>query len=344
MKNRHFIAALAFVALAAALLITGCSSSDANSDGPLRRVEVVMPTSPETATSHSYSGRVKMDNLIGLGFKVGGEIVSINVKEGDKVKKGQLLAQLDKSDYCISRDAAKILYEQVKDEVGRIEQLYQRKSVSENDYVKAVAGMKRAEAGYLGYQKQVDYTSLYAPADGEVTAIMGRVNELTDAGVPVMNILERKAMHVRVSIPMQEVQRQNSMLRVECVVDGKGVAMQVLSVSPVSDNNQLYEMLLSLRDNVPSVLAPGMNVSVKIYYTSDVLSDDVFSIPMRSVVEEKGQRYVWVVGQDSVVHRRTVITEGLSGENVLVRGLTGNERIVKAGVHHVIENEKVVVL
>lgn len=101
---------------------------------------------PQCDVDHSYpvwsrehqnfSGVVQESHNIGLGFKTAGQIEKIYVKEGDYVKKGQLIAQLDHTDYQLGVQALEIQCKQLEDEVKRTEALYRSKSISINDYEK----------------------------------------------------------------------------------------------------------------------------------------------------------------------------------------------------------------
>ena len=102
-------------------------------------VYLITPTMVSGDNFKNYSGTVEASNDISLGFKTPGELNKIHVKEGDFVREGDLLAELDDSDDKLGVSALEIQYAQVKEEVARIEKLYQQKSVSVNDYEKAQA-------------------------------------------------------------------------------------------------------------------------------------------------------------------------------------------------------------
>lgn len=100
---------------------------------------------PQCDVDHSYpvwsrehqnfSGVVQESHNIGLGFKPQDKLKNIR-KEGDYVKKGQLIAQLDHTDYQLGVQALEIQCKQLEDEVKRTEALYRSKSISINDYEK----------------------------------------------------------------------------------------------------------------------------------------------------------------------------------------------------------------
>ena len=138
---------------------------------PVHSVEVTCPSPSCKTVTKSYSGIVREAHEISLGFKTAGQIKYIHVKEGDRVRKGELLAELDDADYKLGVDALQIQYDQLKDEVARTGKLFEQKSVSANDYEKATAGLKQ-----LGIQLQVnknklEYTKLYSPTDGYIQTV-----------------------------------------------------------------------------------------------------------------------------------------------------------------------------
>ena len=85
-----------------------------------------------------YPGKVKASEDISLAFRVSGTIQRIPVKDGQQVKAGQLLAELDPSDYQIQLDATEAQYKQVKSEAERVIALYKDGGTTPVAYDKAV--------------------------------------------------------------------------------------------------------------------------------------------------------------------------------------------------------------
>lgn len=105
-------------ALIAFTLLTACKKTE-QPETQRRSVLLTQPTHAEKTTVKTYSGRVYEAQTINLGFKVAGQISKIYVQEGDFVRQGQLVAQLDDKDYRLGVEALQIQYDQVKDEVNR---------------------------------------------------------------------------------------------------------------------------------------------------------------------------------------------------------------------------------
>ena len=111
----------------------------------MRSVMLTEPVRLESAHVINYPGIVREAHSVNLGFKTAGQIERILVHEGDYVRKGALLAELDDADYRLGVEALQIQYDQLEDEIKRTKELFNQKSVSANDYEKATAGLRQLE-------------------------------------------------------------------------------------------------------------------------------------------------------------------------------------------------------
>ena len=137
MKASHWIVATTTVCL------LGSCAGEQQSTPFLRSVYTTHPSTRGEESSSIYSGIVEESHDVGLGFKTAGQLKNILVEEGDFVRKGELLAELDDVDYQLAVDALQIQYDQLKDEVARTTQLFEQRSISSNDYEKATAGLRQ---------------------------------------------------------------------------------------------------------------------------------------------------------------------------------------------------------
>ena len=164
-------------------LVLFCGCKGGTGERFVRSVTLVRPVRMGGEYLKSFAGIVQEAKEISLGFKTAGQIERICVKEGDFVRQGQLVAVLDDADYKLGVEALQIQYDQLEDEVARIKQLYEKKSVSVNDYEKAVAGLRQLAVQLQISRNKLDYTRLCAPRDGYVQAINFDEAEMVDAGL-----------------------------------------------------------------------------------------------------------------------------------------------------------------
>ena len=312
-----------------------------------RSVWLTSPEKQEQTEIAHLSGVVREAHEISLGFKTAGEIKRIAVKEGDRVRKGQLLAELDASDYRLAVEAAQIQYDQLKAEAARAERLLAERSMSKNDYEKLAAGLRQLEVQLKAKQNQLDYTQLCAPADGYVQAVNFSPAELVDAGTPVFTMLDVSHMEVSADISVREYMNRERFTGFSCLTaGGRRIPMRLLSLSPKADGNQLYQLRLMFDGAADNTLTAGMNVGIEIEVAAAGESQGL-SIPLSALFQDDGRSCVWVFNRaDSTVTRRTVQTAGADsdGRVRIVGGLSGDEQVVRAGVGSLHEGERVRVL
>ena len=256
-------------------------------------------------SSVSYPGKVKAAENVKLSFRVAGPIKKIYVSEGQQVKKGQLLAELDPRDYLLQYNATRAEYDQVKGEADRIIELYKRGSVSINEY---------------------------AP-------------EIIDQGTPVVSMINDDYFEVDVEIPTQDYIRREDFTSFEAVADvfpGTVIPLELMDINQGANYNQLFNARFRLkRDTLPG-LAAGMSLTVTIGFRPG--AENMTVVPVSALFQQKGKSYVWRYdGRDSIIQRLPVRVEQMMKDGTaLVRSdLREGQSVVSAGVNELKERQKV---
>jgi RND family efflux transporter MFP subunit len=313
----------------------------------VRSVSLTAPVAGESILSKSYSGTVHEAHEVSLGFKTPGQLKQIFVKEGDHVRRGQLMARLDDADYKLGVEALQIQYDQLSQEVERTRQLYEKKSVSPNDYEKAVAGLRQLGVQLQVNKNKLNYTRLYASADGYVQSVNFSPAEMVDAGTPVFTLLDVSRMEVVADIPVVEYGRRESFSDFSCTVGGRTYPMHLLSLTPKADGNQLYQLRLVFAEKVGREITAGMNVDVRVSSANKQADSTGVTLPPCAVFKQDGADCVWVFFEkDSTVSARKVVLAGMDADGKLKvsGGLSGAERVVRAGVSALHDGERVKVV
>ncbi len=329
------------------LLLAACNTN--KEEKFVRSVKLVQPVALGNVSYKSLSGTVKESREISLGFKTGGQIDKILVKEGDFVRQGQTIAMLDQEDYQLGVDAYQIQYDQMKNEVERMKQLYEAKCLNGNDYEKAVAGLEQLRVQLQINKNKLEYTTLKAPVSGYIQTVNYEKAEMVQAGSPIVNLLDVSKIEVEVDIPASLYMQQDKFSGFSCASSlspNVSHPLTLISINQKASSTQLYKMLLSLTDNHSTKLTAGMNVVVNISLTDAQPNITGFTLPVNSIFSEQEKSYVWVLGNDSTVSKREIKLQGIdtTGKAIITEGIQGNEQIIKAGVHSLTENEKVHVL
>ena len=332
---------------ALAVLLCSCGGERRQKDD----VHSVFVTQPEVGGETSvreFAAMVREARAVSLGFKTPGQIARIYVKEGARVHSGQLLAELDDADYRLGVEAAQVQYEQLEGEVARLTRLHDDKSLSDNDFEKAKAGLRQLEVQLQANRNKLAYTKLYAPADGVVAEVKFDEAEMVDAGTPLFSLLDVSQMEVEADLTAAEYLQRDELADFVCTTaytGGDEFALRLVSIVPKADNSQLYRMRLAFVSAADSRLTSGMNAVVKARTTSPAAGGKM-TLPLRAVFGDGGESCVWVVGDDATVVRRAVTVDGIDdrGRAVIAAGLDGSECVVSAGVGALHEGDRVRVI
>lgn len=333
------------LALLAALLIAACNGSKPSYQAPSYRVKIAAVQRCAPIEEADFSGVVKEAQSVNMAFKVGGAIMRILVSEGQQVRKGQLVAEMDPRDYALQLAATQAEYDKAMDEINRVKALYERQSVAEADYQKAVAGELLIGAKLKHANDQMADTKLYAPFDGYIQRINYRPGELVGVGMPVASLINVEYYQVSIEVPATLFAQRSRIERTTCtpsIGNSDPIDLEPIGHNVVANSNRLYPMTFRLNPRANRQLAPGMEVNVRVAYRPE--ADQRTSIPADALFYADGQSYVWQFNPaDSTITRLAVTPDKPTSEGqiIITEGLTGNEQIVTAGVHSLSNGVKV---
>lgn len=351
MKTRSSLSVIIIMLLS--LFLCTCGGGKENTSEilrPVRYEKVIMYGGDQTRT---FSGVSKAGIETNLSFKVGGTISQLNVKVGDQIRAGQLLAVLDATDFRLQLDQTKAAYTQAdvqmqngKSAYDRISKLYETGSVSVNDYEQAQAAYESARAGLSSARKQVqlaeqrvNYTRLRAPIAGRIASINAEINENVMAGFTIITLSSGSDIEVTVGIPESFIAMVKEGGMVDVLFSSlpdivfKGTISEVSYI--VGSSSTTYPVTIKL-NNTHEEIRPGMTANVTIHLISEDEQETIL-VPTVAVAEENEKNYVYVVrktgGDTAMVHKRIVVVGELTGDGFeIVEGLEDGEMVVTAGI------------
>lgn len=320
------------------VIVTGCKKKEQTETQGVHSVMVVTPEQSVGAQAKNFSGIVKEAQSISLGFRTPGQISSILVKEGDHIRRGQLIATLDASDYQLAADAAKTQYNQLQGEVKRLQNVYESNALSANDYEKASSGLEQARINMQAKQNQLSYTRLYAPVNGVVQHVNFEVAEQVGAGMAVVDLLNVKQMEVEISVPSDVYKLRHRFDGAYAVSNGQRIPLHPSSVQPKADANQLF----TLKFFIEGHFSAGESLDVFLDIKADTLSHKL-TLPAHAIFAYKGQTCVFVIDHQNIAHRQEVKTGTVDkhGRIIIISGIQPTDRVVKAGATVLTDGEKV---
>lgn len=326
--------------------MSSCSNAPKESNkNKIVKLAVAEPANKQF--SLEYPGKVKAAEDVNLSFRVSGVIDKIYVKQGDYVKKGQRLAELDSTDYAIQLEATYAQYLQVKGEAERVIALYKEGGTTPNNYDKAVYGLEQITAKYRHHKDQLLYTKLYAPFAGKVQSIVFSEFETVGAGMPIITMMGSKDLEVEINIPAAEYIRKEQFTNYSCTFNyypNKVFKLEPISIAPNANANQLYTIRLKLDAQKDTRITPGMVTMVKIDIGDDSAAQ-LIQVPKSAIFVQDQTSYVFVYSSNTkTVSKKAVnMVQLMSNGQCVVTSeqLQKGDSVVALGVRYLEDGDKV---
>ncbi len=168
------------------VVLAACSAEPTSAPRDVIPVSTVVLAAPDGPVTISATGSVAARRELTLGFTTAGQIKTITVNEGDRVRKGQLLAALDNDQVGSALSAALAEERRADAEYRRIARLNAEGWVTQSRLEGARAALDAARAGVQARRFAADTARITAPNDGMVLARLAEPNEVVAAGAPVV--------------------------------------------------------------------------------------------------------------------------------------------------------------
>jgi len=333
-------------ALLLAPLLSGCGNEDALQGAAAQPVPVLVQevTYLERPEYVALSGDVEPRRSAHVGFLVGGVVSSVGPSEGDAVQAGDLLAELDSTEYRLNLDMAAAQRARAQDAHRRAEIVYAEDGLPESDFHEAQTALQVARAQEGLARKKLTDTRLTAPISGVVAMRGIQPGEQAGPGRPVFTIVQVTPAQVSVGVPEADIGRVAVGQRAEVTVpalEGARFEGRVRLVGIAADPaSRTYSVKVEL-PNPERRLRPGMIAEVRID-TDDLIN--TVTIPGEAVVRDAdGVTHVFVYfPEEERVHRRRVEVGSAYGNEVEIEeGLEGDEMVVVGGQTRVREGSRV---
>lgn len=334
----------------AALLLVACREEPAPAYEEVRPVRALVAGRSAGTVGSAYSGEIAARYESRLGFRTAGKVAARLVEVGSIVKRGQPLMRLDPEQEALrvlaanaEVDAARSRLAQDRIDLQRTEQLLSRKFASQAELDQQKLALDQAEAQLRSALAQRDalvnqrgYTVLVADRDGVVTAISAEAGQVVAAGQPVVTVAADGEREVAISIPESRVDelRQAGTLQVSVWAHpGRSWSGVLRELAPATDSvTRTYSARISIRDPDPTILRLGMTASVSV---RDVEGASAIRLPLTAIIDQEGERRVWVVDANTarVALRRVTLGSPQDDTVLVAAGLAGGETVVTNGVH-----------
>lgn len=324
-------------------VMTGCGSKEQTETqrGPIA-VNVMTVNANSVNGDYKYSGTAEEESGTNVSFMVGGTLKTLNLRVGDRVRRGQLIAVVDGSTVKSSYDIAHATLKQAEDAYARMKQLHDKGSLPDIKWVEAESQLSQARSAEEIAKKNLKDCSLYSPADGVVSEKFVEVGQNVAPGVPVVKIANTSVLNVRVYIPESEMPNVKIGQRADIIVpalNDSQFAGQITEKGVIADPiSRSYAVKIRISGSAQGLL-PGMVAKVNIGHSA---GGDAIVIPASLLQLGDDNSYnVWVVDGDKAVRRKVTCGEFTASGVVVTDGLKTGDKVIVKGQQKVCNGTKV---
>ncbi len=311
----------------------------------LKRKPVVDVIKVKKSNFNKYSeiqGTVQSDDVIKVSAEIPGRLVGVYVEDGDKVRKGQLIAKLDVSDISNKMEELKKSYELAQDVHERQKRLWDQNIGSEMQYLNAKNNKERLEKAIASIKHQLSKANIYAPAYGIIDSKRVEPGEIVSPGYPLMLILNTRKIKVIADAPESYLKsvKQGDIINIKFPAINYETKNKISRIgSTINTANRTFAIEIKM-NNPKNMLKPNL---LAILLINDLSLYDVVVIPSDLIQYEiSGKPFVMVVNKaNKAIKQYVEIGEDYDGKTVINSGLNEGDTLITKGARSIVEGELV---
>ena len=284
----------------------------------------------------NIQGSVISDETVYAASEVGGRILSVNVKEGQQISRGTLVATIDMETVQLQINEMKTTLDLAMTVYERQKILWDQQIGSEIQYLQAKNNKERLENSLVTMRKQLSKKNIYAPISGVVNKEFASAGEVAGPGTPILEILDSRKIKVKADVPEQYLATikngQQVKLSFPALNEELFSKISLIGAS-INPTNRTFEIEMNL-NNVKGMYKPNLLTEIEFI---DYTNEEAVVIPLELLQEEvSGRKYVYISKKDNDgrdIAAKAYITLGASyeGSVVIEDGLTAGDLIVTVG-------------
>jgi multidrug efflux system membrane fusion protein len=350
-KQGKFTGALIVMLVMVGALLFGCGRNDAPEPVKPTPVRTERASNGPAVPPIDTNGTVVTKREMRLSFKLGGLVRRIHVQEGDAVKQGQRLAEIELTEVSAQVEQARQLSDKARRDLARGENLYADQVISLEQLQDLRTQAAMADAQFRSAQFNLGYSVITAPRDGVVLRKLVEERELVPAGSPVLVFGESdRGFVVRAALADREIVNVKLGDKGEIRMDafpGQAMSGTIVEVASAADEKSGMFPIEVQFDTPPPRLVSGLVARLRLAPASS--APPLTYVPMAALVEGNGDRAsVFVIEggkAQTIARRRDVRVAFITADSIaLESGLTSGETVITDGALFLENGEPVEVL
>ncbi|WP_324171571.1 efflux RND transporter periplasmic adaptor subunit [Sulfurimonas sp.] len=339
------------------LSFTACEDKKSSEEivKTLRPVKFITVDISANGRSHTYFGTSQAEHEADLSFRVSGIIQKISVKVGDKLKRGDAIAGLEKVSFELEVDKQRSSLAQMKADsrkarsnYQRTKELYENNNISIEELESARTSAESARAQEASSkktlkQKELDlkYTQLRSREKCSVSEVFKELHENVTAGEHIVSVACGKVNEVKIAVPENYINsiKKGMFAKVKFnSITNTEFSAKVTEVSVRSSTSTTFPVILTLNESYDSNIRSGMAAEVTfIDNKKDKKSSNIY-LPPIAVGEDVQGRYIFVLiasktAGEGIIKRKPVRIGELTSSGIeILEGVQAGDKVVTAGM------------
>jgi membrane fusion protein (multidrug efflux system) len=347
--NTFLITILAAV-LFATMALTSCKDKESiaitegNTSGPPAVSVSVVEVKPVAMRDVVFlPGETEAFEDVKVAANTSGRVEGISLREGQEVKKGELLAKIDVSALKASLEHAKAAYKLANDLCARRRRLYENKIIAKEELDQSETQLKLAAADLEQVKVRYNHGFPKSPITGIINHLYVDVGEYADVGKPIADIVNIDRIKINVQVPELDVRYvkrgQKTPVRIDAFAE-RTLVGTVEFVAFKADPATKTFLVRSVIDNPDHDIRPGM--IGRVAFVRHLVSDAV-AAPLFAIVDKGGERIVYLE-KDGVAESRVITIGVIEGDRVqITSGLHVGDHLIVKGHTEVEDGMRVIV-
>ncbi|MDA9518986.1 RND transporter [Bradyrhizobium sp. CCBAU 11434] len=356
--SRQVFAPILMVA-ASALILAACGRDTETKESPPRPVRTTTIEKRESLVPLTFTGRVEAEDEVSVAFRISGRLLANDIKVGDRVEAGQLLAELEPQNELSGLRQAKAALSAAQGQLTQARNHYERQETllaqgwttranfeaATQARQTAQSQVEAAEAQLSSAHDLVSFTELRADAAGKIIATGPPAGEVVQAGQMIARIARQDGRDAVFDIPAQMVRSAPAGVQVTVsLTDDPNVTAQgrIRQIAAQADAvTRTFEVKVGLTDP-PAAMRLGATVNGRV----EINSGPTIDIPATALTRINQQPAVWILDPSTnvVAARNVEILRSDQAQVTVSQGLDAGEIIVTAGVQALHPGQRVRVL
>lgn len=336
MRFRHLL----FLTLSMLLIGCGDKSNQKQIYDPVIPVKIAVVNSADGTNFRYYVGSIKSEVKVSLSFHIGGTLTDIYVHNGQKVKKGDIIAKVDETTAKSLHDAALASLNQAEDGYKRMKKVHDEGGISDVRWVQMETDLEKARQTEISTRKNLEDCTIYAPQDGIISMEDHVVGQLMRPSETFCNLIDMNKFIVEFTVPEKEVGMINIGDKAWAEISALNINDEEVVISDKSIVSNPFGHTYTVKAKIDlrgKDALPGMVAKIRLSTTA--LSGII--VPASCVQTVADGLSVWTVKNGKSYRSLIEVSDFVKNGVLVQKGLKEGDTIVTVGYQKLYNGAKV---